>query len=238
MPETLSVFDKLLPDQPLNNDLYADAPSAYFPALFRAISEASGLRPPREDFLLEESDLRSLEEMASNPVNLRLFELLARLVGARRVLEIGSFVGLSAMTYARAVGEQGHVTTIEKFPHFAAIARRNFQANALADRIELLEGDACEVIGRLPADRSFDLIFIDGNKERYADYFRALEPRLNPRGLFVVDDVLFHGDALNSVCRTEKGNGTRAMLEQAAQAKDYLRLLLPVGNGILLLLKR
>jgi predicted O-methyltransferase YrrM len=197
----VSVFDKLLPDQPLNNDLYADAPSAYFPALFRAISEASGLRPPR-------------------------------------VLEIGSFVGLSAMTLARAVGEQGHVTTIEKFPHFAAIARRNFQANALADRIDLLEGDACDVIASLPAERSFDLIFIDGNKERYADYFLALEPRLSPRGLFVVDDVLFHGDALNPVCRTDKGRGTRAMLEQAARAKNYLRLLLPIGNGILLLLKR
>ncbi len=237
MSDTITVFDKLVPNQALNNDLYADPPTDYFPALFRTISEASGLRAPREEFLLEESSLRSLEDMASNPVNLRLFELLAKLVRARSVLEIGSFVGLSAMTLARAVGESGRVTTIEKFPHFAEIAVRNFQANGLADRIELRLGDASEVIPTLPSDQTFDLIFIDGNKERYAEYFLALEPRLQPGGLFVVDDVLFHGDALNTVSQTEKGAGARKMLETAAAAKSYLRLLLPVGNGILLLFK-
>src|SRR5262249_48838956 len=145
-------------------------------ALYDAICRASGIANPAQEFKLENTDKFTVEEMASNPVNLRFLQVMMRLAGVKRVLEIGAFIGVSAMYFAKALPPGGEVITIEKFDHFAAIARRNFAANGLAERITLIEGDAFEIIERLPKDKLFDMIFIDGNKERYLDYFLKTEP--------------------------------------------------------------
>lgn len=235
--QRVDLWDKILPDQPVNNDHYASAADAYHRLLFQEIVRTSGLKVPTEDYKLELSDKVPYEAMASSPVGLRFLELLVKMTGAKRVLEIGAFIGLSAMSMARALPKGGQVVTIEKFDHFAAIARNNFRNNGLADRITLMEGDAFAVIDRLPRDRPFDMIFIDGNKERYAHYFQALEPLLRPGGLAVIDDSLFHGDVLNPKPRSEKGEGVKAFLDVAAGCKDWLRLLVPISNGTMLMIK-
>jgi caffeoyl-CoA O-methyltransferase len=231
----MTLWDKLLPDQPLNNLHFGG--EEYHRQLYEFIVRSSGLEPPAKTFKLEVSDKVTVEEMASNPVQLRFLELIVRLTGARRVIEIGAFIGLSAMTMARAMPAGGKLTTIEKFSHFADICRCNFAANGLSDRIELLEGDAFELIDGLPPDEMFDIAFIDGNKERYAHYFEALEPRVRPGGLFIVDDVLFHGDVLNPHPKTEKGEGVKAFMDIAAQRRGYVRLALPFCNGLMLMQK-
>ena len=235
---SVRLFDKFMPDQPRNNEHYAGAPGDYHAALFDTLVRASGIAAPAEEFSLEASSRFSQEEMGSNPISLRLLELLVRLVRAERVLEIGTFIGVSGMYMARALPESGRLVTIEKFPEFAEIARRNFKANGFDDRIDLLVGDAHDRIRDLARLTPFDVIFIDGNKERYADYFVALEPILRPGGLFIIDDILFHGDALNKVPQTEKGRGVRDLLDRVERSKDYLRLALPIANGMLLLLRR
>jgi len=129
------------------------------------------------------------------------------------------------------------VVTIEKFDHFAGIARRNVAANGLTGKVTVLDGDAFAVIDKLPKDKPFDMLFIDGNKERYAHYFQALEPLLRPGGLAVIDDSLFHGDVLNAPPRSEKGAGVKSFLDVAAACKDWLRLLVPISNGTMLMIK-
>lgn len=235
MNKTLTLADKLLPDQPLNTQYYGG--SDYYRDLYDLIADASGLVPPTEAFTLALSDEFTIEEMASNPVQLRLLELFVRLVGATRVIEIGAFIGLSAMTMARAMPAGGKLTTIEKFGHFADICRRNVAANGLADRIVVLEGDALDVIGRLPRDERFDLAFIDGNKERYVDHFRLLEPLVRPGGVILVDDVFFHGDVLNATPRTAKGEGVKAFMRLAAGLSHGFRAVLPVCNGLMIIQK-
>jgi predicted O-methyltransferase YrrM len=236
-PQHIAIWDKVLPPQPINNELYGGAPDAYYRLLFETITRASGIRLPTEEFDLELSSKASIEEMASNPVGLRFLQMLVKLTGARRVCEIGTYIGLSAMAMARVMPKDGEVVTIEKFDHFAAIARSNFARNGLADKIKLLEGDAFEVIERLPKNELFDIIFIDGNKERYAHYFEALEPLLRPGGLAIVDDCLFHGDVLNSSPKTEKGAGVKSFLALAADHKEWMRLAVPISNGIMLMIK-
>lgn len=231
----LQIWDKLLPDQP-NNNLYFKGKD-YFHTLYDMIVSTGGLKSSTEEFKLVLSDKVSIEDMASNPVQLRFLELMVRLTGAKRIIEIGAFIGLSAMTMARAMPAGGKLTTIEKFDHFADICKQNFAANGVADRIEILQGDAFELIDALPKDDMFDIAFIDGNKERYAHYFEVLEPRVRSGGLIMVDDVLFHGDALNTKCETEKGAGAKAFLDVAASRKNYPRLVLPICNGIMLLQK-
>jgi caffeoyl-CoA O-methyltransferase len=231
----MTLWDKLLPDQPLNNENYGGPD--YHRSLYELIVRTSGLEPPTKTFNLVLSDKVTIEEMASNPVQLRFLELIVRLIGAQRVIEIGAFIGLSAMTMARAMPAGGKLVTIEKFDHFADICRRNFAANGLSDRIEVMECDAFALIDGLPRGELFDLAFIDGNKERYAHYFEALEPRVRSGGLILVDDVLFHGDVLNAQPKTEKGEGVKAFMDLAARRNGYLRLALPICNGLMLMQK-
>lgn len=236
--ERVEFWDKLLCNQPEYANRFTGGTAAYDEALFRAICRSSGLKPPTEEFHLELSDKVTIEEMGSNPVAQRFLEMLVRMRGARRVLEVGTFLGITTMCLAHALPPGGDVVTFEKFDHFAAIARRNFALNGFMDRITLIEGDAFDAVGQLqPSDR-FDVIFIDGNKERYRGYFEKLEPHLAPHGLIIIDDCFFHGDALNDRPATEKGAGVKAFLDYAATRDDYDRIALPLSNGIMLMLKR
>ena len=229
-------FDKYLPDQPEHTHHFRG--ENYHAALYELICRSSGIDSPHDAFKLEQTDMFSVEEMASNPISMRFFEFLIQVSGIRRILEIGAFIGVSTMNFARALPSGGEVVSIEKFDHFAAIARKNFEANGLSDRIRLIEGDAFEVIEGLPQDGKFDLIFIDGNKERYRDYVEKTEHLLSDKGIMVVDDCFFHGDVANETPVDEKGAGTRAFMEYAATRNDYLRIALPLANGIYLMVRK
>jgi caffeoyl-CoA O-methyltransferase len=233
----LTFADKLLPTQPPHIDLFVGEPDAVPELLYATILRASGIRSPLEEFDLTQTDRFTMAEMASNPVSLRFLQILIRLSRARRVLEIGAFIGLSTMNMAKALPPGGEVVSIEKGAEFAGICRSNFRRNGLDHMIRLLEGDAMAVIDQLPRDQLFDLIFIDGNKECYQEYFTGLDPLLSPGGLIVVDDALFHGDVLNVPARTPKGRGVASFLEAASQANGYDRVLLPISNGMMLMFK-
>lgn len=233
----VAAWDKLLPNQPMTANQYDGAPPLER-TLYETIIRTCDIPPPATAFKIEQTDMFTIEEMASSPVALNFLTWLLRLINAKRVLEVGSFVGVSAMHFATALPADGRVVTIEKFDHFAAIARRNFQANALADKIELIEGDALAVLPTLGASGPFDMAFIDGSKERYADYFRLIAPMMAPRGIVIVDDAFFHGDAVNTKPKTEKGRGVRAFLDLAATCGDWHRAALPICNGMFLMYRR
>jgi predicted O-methyltransferase YrrM len=203
--------------------------------LFDVVCRSSGIRNPHDEFKLEQSDLFTAEEMASNPIAMRFLQFVIRLAGVRRVLEIGAFIGLSTMYFAKALPADGEVVSIEKFDKFASIARRNFELNGLASKIKLFEGDAFEIIDRLPGDRPFDLVFIDGNKERYKDYVVKTEPLLAKNGIMIVDDCFYHGDVLNDAPSDAKGLGTKACMDYLATSSDWLRIALPLSNGLFMM---
>ncbi|MBV9863526.1 MAG: O-methyltransferase [Alphaproteobacteria bacterium] len=233
----LTFADKLLPTCRANSDQYAGPPETYVEALYQMVVEASGIADPMAELDLETSERFTIEEMASNPVALRFLQMLIWMTGATHILEIGAFIGVSTIYLARALPPGGKVVSIEKFDEFAAICRANFARNGVADRIDLRIGDAFDIVPKLPRDELFGLVFIDGNKERYRDYVEMTEPLLAPGGVVVIDDVFFHGDAVNRPPRSEKGQGARAVAEAAARANNYRRLLLPLNNGMLLMMK-
>jgi caffeoyl-CoA O-methyltransferase len=233
MRPEVQFWDKMLPDQPEHAHLYHG--DAFMRDLFETVCRSSGIRNPHDEFKIEQSDLFTVEEMASNPIAMRFLQFLIRVAGVRRVLEIGAFVGLSTMSFAKALPADGKVVSIEKFDKFAAIARRNFELNGLANKIDLFQGDAFEVIDRLPRDQMFDLVFVDGNKERYKDYVLKTEPLLAPKGIMVVDDCFYHGDVLNGAPGDAKGVGTKAFMDYAAVSDGWLRIALPLSNGMFLM---
>lgn len=235
--KTLAPWDKVLPNQPFNSNLFNGA-VPFERAIYETILRASNIKPPQQEFSLERSELFTIEEMASSPITLQLLRWLIRIIGAKRVLEIGCFIGVSALYFAKGLPPDGKVVTVEKFDRFAEIALRNFSANGLAHKIDLHCGDAGTIVPILDPAQPFDLIFIDGNKERYAFYLSAVTPLVRAGGIVVVDDAFFHGDALNDRPHSDKGQGVRACLDLAASQACWDCVLLPISNGIMLLTKQ
>jgi caffeoyl-CoA O-methyltransferase len=129
--------------------------------------------------------------MLTGPVAGRFLELLAWFGRPRRVLEIGTFTGHSALALAAALPEDGHVDACEIDPERAAFAQRWFDRSPHGTKITLHVGPALETLARLEGD--FDLVFIDADKPGYVDYYEAVLPRLAGRGLIVADNTLAGG---------------------------------------------
>ncbi len=235
--KVLAYHDKILPIQDFVIDHFKGNPAEVFPRLFKACSRFSGFQLPEERFKLHTTEMFSLAQMGSNPVSLQFLEFIVKIVGAKKLLEIGSFIGVSGMCLASAGGPDSKLTTIEKFPHFAEIAKKNFVDNKLDSRINLLVGDAFELLPEVKKQGPFDFVFIDGNKERYDNYLEEFAPLTSKGGVIIVDDTLFHGDVLNDKPLTEKGQGVLKCLEYSESLKGFFKLLMPLSNGMLLLYK-
>lgn len=227
--------DKLLPSQEYFRNLYRDS-MPYDEALFALVSSFAK-EFTAADFQLETSSKVAFEEMTTPPAQLALFAAIIQFLGVKTVLEIGTFIGHTTMQLARMVGPEGHVTTVEIFEEFANIARNNFRRNGLDDRITLIQKSGGQALSGLPP-KSFDMIFVDGSKQDYLEYTRVAENLVTDRGVIVVDDVFFHGDALNAKPETPKGLGCKMLLDHYRDRNDLAKLLLPVGNGILILFPR
>ena len=131
--------------------------------------------------------------MATTPDEAGLLTMLARLVGARRALEVGTFTGYGAISIARGLAAGGRLTCLELDEEYAAIARRNLEDAGVADRVEIVVGPALESLRALPAEPTFDYVFLDADKPGYPDYYEELVPRLVPGGLLLIDNVLLGG---------------------------------------------
>ncbi len=125
----------------------------------------------------------------------RFLETLVWLSGARRVLEIGTFTGYSALSMAAVLPPDGRLVTCEVSPERAETARRHFDASPWGDRIEIRVGPALESLAGL--DGPFDLVFVDADKTNYRNYYEAALPKLAERGLMAIDNVLWSGRVLD-----------------------------------------
>ena len=135
-------------------------------------------------------------EMQIAPEQASFLEFLARLLGARRAAEVGTFTGLSALAVARALPPDGRLTCFDISSEFTSIARRYWERAGVTDRIELRLGPAEQTLTTLPDEPHLDLAFIDADKVSYQAYWEAIVPRMRPGGVVVVDNVLHHGAVL------------------------------------------
>jgi len=139
-----------------------------------------------------EAGLRPIEVSATDGA---LLALWCRLIGATRVLEIGTLGGYSATWFARAVGERGRVTTLELDPRAAAVAQENWRLAGVADRVEVVVGLAADTLASLiGADGDpYDLVFIDADKKNNPTYLEAALALTRPGSLIVIDNVVRGG---------------------------------------------
>jgi caffeoyl-CoA O-methyltransferase len=131
--------------------------------------------------------------MATTPDEAALLTMLARLVSARRALELGTFTGYGAISIARGLADGGRLTCLELDEEYAATARRNLEDAGVADRVEIVVGPALESLRAMPGEPTFDYVFLDADKGGYPDYYDEIVPRLVPGGLLLIDNVLLSG---------------------------------------------
>ena len=223
---------KILPNQSFNTDLY-EGKEDLMEAMYALLNDhCTGFE--HNAFKLEEHHRVGFTEMSTPPYQLSLLQFLIKLTGTKRFLEIGTFIGNTTMHIANFIGDGAEVTTIEKFDEFADLARKNFEVNGFTDKIALHVGDAYEVMQSLP-DNHFDFIYVDGDKGKYLELTQLAEKKLSPKGLILVDDVMFHGDVFNGTPTTDKGLGCKKTLDYYKNTKEYNKYLLPICNGVLLL---
>jgi caffeoyl-CoA O-methyltransferase len=169
--------------------------------------------------------------MMSGLLEARLLEALIVVGGARRVLEIGTFTGVGALTMAAALPPDGRVMTVEVEADRAATARRHFDASPYGSRIELIVGDALETIAGL--EGSFDLVYIDAWKTDYPAYYDAVLPKLAKRGVLVADN-LFLGGAVLGASAEDGTVGIREFARRVQQDEQMHNVLLTIGDGVML----
>ena len=172
----------------------------------------------------------AVPQMLAGLVEGRLLEMLVWASGARRVLEIGTYSGFSALSMAAALPDGGRIFTCEVSEEHAEFARRHIAASPHAGRIEVLVGPAAETIRRL--DGPFDLVFIDADKVGYPEYFRLSVERLAERGLIVLDNTLLGGRVIDASNQTESARAMRALNAELASDPSGVAVMLPVRDGV------
>jgi predicted O-methyltransferase YrrM len=139
--------------------------------------------------------------------------MLARFGGARRVLEVGTLGGYSTIGLARAVGEEGSVTTLELIPHHAAVAAENLVAAGLSDRVEIQVGPALELLEAMldepPAP--YDFVFIDADKQNSPEYFALARRLCRPGAMIIVDNVIRGGTLADPFASDDQTLGNRRL---------------------------
>ncbi len=191
--------------------------------------------PPR---FLEQlaDDLRATLEFPGMMVGRlegRFLEMLTFALGARSVLEIGTFGGYSSLSMAAGLAPEGRIITCELSPVHAEFARRHIAASPYAGRIDVMVGPAIQTIATL--DGPFDLVFIDADKASYLDYFEAVLPKLAPRGLIAADNTLWSGRILDPDDTSEDTVALRRFNEALAADLRVVAVQTTVRDGVTLI---
>ena len=163
--------------------------------------------------------------------------LLVAAIGARRVLEVGTFTGYSALCMARALPPEGRLLACDVSEEFTSIARRYWEKAGLSGRIELRLGPALVTLCALSAEETFDFAFIDADKENQEAYYEEILRRLRPGGLLALDNVFWGGRVALPECDDPSTLAIRALNDRIANDARVQSVMLAVSDGLTLVRK-
>jgi caffeoyl-CoA O-methyltransferase len=164
----------------------------------------------------------------------QLLTMFARLTGARRAVEVGTFTGYSSLFIARGLAQGGSLLCCDVSEEWTEIGRRAWAAAGLADRIELRIGPALDTLKALPATADIDLVFIDADKPGYAAYWAELVPRVRPGGLLLVDNVLWSGEIIDPEVSDANTSALRAFNDLVASDDRVDTVVLTAFDGLII----
>ena len=191
---------------------------------------------PQEDPILAEMEARAGETdfPIVGPLVGRLFHQLTQLSHSRRILELGSGFGYSAYWFGKALQDSGEIILTEFQEENLALAKDWFQRGEISSRATFHQGDALEILEGL--DGEFDIIFNDVSKTHYPEVFKKAGPRLRSGGLLISDNVLWHGQVVES----QPDEDTHSILEYNRlifESPDFFSSIIPIRDGISISLK-
>jgi len=183
-----------------------------------------------------ETHLKVLKpRMLSGHLQGRVLSMIAHMVAPKYVLEIGTYTGYSALSMAEGLTKDGKLLTIDVNPEMKPIVETYFQESAYTNQIEFHLGNAQEIIPTL--DYTWDMIFIDANKEAYSKYFELVLPRLRTGGFILIDNVLWSGKVSEEDKNDKATQSMRAFNKMVSQHTGVQHVLFPIRDGLMILRK-
>ena len=190
--------------------------------------------PPHLEALAKETTATlDFPQMMVGPLEGRFLELLVFAVGARRILEIGTFSGYSALSMAAGMPPDGHITTLEVSARHAEVAERHIASSPYAGRIDVRLGAALETLPTLSGP--WDFVFIDADKTNYRNYYEAVLPDLAPAGLIAIDNVLWSGRVADPADTSAETQAIREFNDAVMADARVVAVLCTVRDGVLLI---
>jgi caffeoyl-CoA O-methyltransferase len=218
----LSKLTRLEPIQPLVQ-AYADAFSSPEDELLKQVADAT-------------RSVYSNAHMLSGQVQGKFLELFSCILRPRRILEIGTYTGYSALCLAKGLLKDGELHTIELKEQEAAVAQANFNRSNEAGKIILHVGNALDIIPTLR--ETWDLVFIDADKVSYVEYYKLVLPAVRKDGVILADNVMFHGEVLEQPIKGKNGKAIQAFNEYVQQDERVDNVLLTIRDGLLFVRKK
>lgn len=175
---------------------------------------------------------QGLPQINLEPNEAKLLQMLVRLCGAERVVEVGALAGYSGICIARALPAGGRLFTIEVSSFHARVAREHFDYAGLADKVSVLQGAGLDVLPKLTREGPFDLMFIDADKGNYVNYLEWAAANLRIGGAVVADNAFWQGNIFDP--KTEDDQAMVAFNQSLAAHPQFDSTVIEVGDGIAL----
>jgi caffeoyl-CoA O-methyltransferase len=219
----------------------ADAPKSFFltkPVHDYLLAHAPPLDDVQRDLIAETEALGGISMMQIAPEQGAFMTLMARLIGARHAIEVGTFTGYSAISIARGLPDDGTLLCCDVNEEWTAIARKYWARAGVDDKIELRIAPATETLRSLPAGERFDVAFIDADKPNYPIYYEEVLARLRRNGVILVDNTLWGGAVADPKATDDNTKAIRAFNDAVAADERVESTILTVGDGLTLIRKR
>ncbi len=187
-------------------------------------------------YVRQQTAARGLPQISLAPNEAKLLQVLVRLAGAARVVEVGTLAGYSGICIARALPDHGQLFTIEVSSLHAEVAREHFERAGLADRVTVMQGAGVDVLPKLAADAPYDLMFIDADKGNYHNYLAWAAENLKIGGAVVADNAFWGGNIFDP--KTEDDHAMVAFNRMLAEHPQFDSTIIEVGDGVAVGVKR
>ena len=175
--------------------------------------------------------------MLSGHVQGRVLSMISQMIQPKRILELGTFTGYSALCLAEGLAEDGRLMTIEHNDEMEDSIRRNLNLSPLGEKIELVIGDAKEVLGRLGeeaiGEEAFDLVFVDADKKEYCEYLELVLPLMRKGGWILADNTLWDGHIIDPAYDKDRQTvALREFNDKVAADERLEKVILPLRDGL------
>lgn len=174
--------------------------------------------------------------MLSGHLQGKFLEMASMMIRPRRILEIGTFTGYSALCLAKGLTDDGQLHTIELRENDAATAKGFFDRSAYKEKIILHTGDAKKIVSIL--EDTFDLVFIDADKSGYIEYFNLVFPKVRKNGFIFADNIFFHGQAIEIEPSGKNAKAVKAFNQFINERTDIDKMILTLRDGLYLIRKK